>query len=338
MKVNFSNIILTLDYEIFFGSKSGSVEKCILEPTDYFKNKILKVYPVKTIIFVDFLFLWKLKENGFVFHYEKIKKQINELVEKYNCIMGLHIHSHWLDSIYDSKNNNWIFKNYKRYIFPLLSNNEIKFIINKCKKVLSDMLPGYNVEWFRAGGWCIEPFYKIAPYLKEFGIRKDSSVVHNFYLKTIAHSVDFRKVPLKPFWKFDNSVLEDNENGYFEEYPITSAKIYPVFSKLLNILTGNNISKQKWGDGVPIGINHNVPLRKKLFLLLKKLVKKHVYMLNFENMSAKVMKIVINNYIKMVKFDENNPTHKIVFIAHPKGISPWSIEELNKFLKQINER
>ena len=50
------NIYFTFDYELFFGSNSGTIENCIVKPT----NELIKIankYNVKFTFFVDSGFL-----------------------------------------------------------------------------------------------------------------------------------------------------------------------------------------------------------------------------------------------------------------------------------------
>ena len=53
------NIYLTYDYELFFGSPTGSAEKCIIEPTEEIR-KIAKDTGVKMVFFVDVGYLIRL--------------------------------------------------------------------------------------------------------------------------------------------------------------------------------------------------------------------------------------------------------------------------------------
>ena len=56
------NIYITLDYELFFGPKSGTVNKCIIEPIE----KLLKIVDplnVKIVCFVDSGYLLALEKQ-----------------------------------------------------------------------------------------------------------------------------------------------------------------------------------------------------------------------------------------------------------------------------------
>ena len=91
------NILLTFDYELFFGPKTGTIDNCMIKPTYKLLN-LFKTYDIKGTFFVDILFLIKLKEsNLFKDDYEKIIKQIHDIILSGSRI-ELHIHSHWLNS------------------------------------------------------------------------------------------------------------------------------------------------------------------------------------------------------------------------------------------------
>ena len=56
------DLLLTFDYELFLGEKSGSVDRCLIEPT----NELMRVfdkYRIKNaIFFVDTTHLLRLQE------------------------------------------------------------------------------------------------------------------------------------------------------------------------------------------------------------------------------------------------------------------------------------
>ena len=52
-------VLLTFDYELFLGSNSGTVENCLIKPT----NKIIPIlekYNLKSIFFIDLTYLCRL--------------------------------------------------------------------------------------------------------------------------------------------------------------------------------------------------------------------------------------------------------------------------------------
>src|SRR4051812_23057907 len=109
------NIFITLDYELFFGSKPGSQENAIIYPTKQLLV-ILNKHKAKASFFVDSGYLLKLKEYKVKYpdlekDYEEISDQIKSLSADGHDIQ-LHIHPHWEDSYYDG--NKWII-NTERY-------------------------------------------------------------------------------------------------------------------------------------------------------------------------------------------------------------------------------
>ena len=54
------NLFLTYDYELFFGAPTGTVEKCIIEPTNLLRE-IANRTGVKMVFFIDaFFFKWQV--------------------------------------------------------------------------------------------------------------------------------------------------------------------------------------------------------------------------------------------------------------------------------------
>ena len=102
------NIYLTYDYELFFGSPTGSAEKCIVEPTEHIR-KIAKDTGVKMVFFVDVGYLIRLDHYKNTFNqakldFELVITQIKMLVDEgHDC--QLHIHPHWEDCVYTE--NGW---------------------------------------------------------------------------------------------------------------------------------------------------------------------------------------------------------------------------------------
>src|ERR1700749_4620780 len=93
------DILLTFDYELYLGAKSGSAEKCILQPTNALR-KILNRYDAKAIFFVDILYLLNIKKRpDLIKDFEAIKKQLKTLFKEGHYVFP-HIHPHWLNAVY----------------------------------------------------------------------------------------------------------------------------------------------------------------------------------------------------------------------------------------------
>ena len=88
-------VILTFDYELFFGTNTGSVQKCIIEPTDRLLA-IARKLDIPLVFFVDIGFLIKLQEYKQRFpeleaDFESIRNQLSEITAL-NGEVQLHIH------------------------------------------------------------------------------------------------------------------------------------------------------------------------------------------------------------------------------------------------------
>ena len=91
------NVFLTFDYEIFFGQNTGSITKCMLEPTNSL-IEISKKHGVNFTYFVDAGFLCQLKKNiekypNLKKDYSSISKQLKELIINGEDIQ-LHVQPH----------------------------------------------------------------------------------------------------------------------------------------------------------------------------------------------------------------------------------------------------
>jgi len=314
--------IITFDYELFFGKKSGTLENCILRPTEEL-IKLGKKYNVNFVFFVDSGYLIKLKEfrkksNKLEKEYDNIIKQI-EILNLLGHSIQLHIHPHWEDSYYDGKK--WIF-NTSRYRLNSFSNKEINEIVFNYKKILTDII-GNNVFAFRAGGWSIQPFIKIKNALKENNIWLDSTVFYKGYNNSSTHFIDFRNAPFKDYWKFENDILKEDNNGFFTEIPITSWYYSPIFFWKFAYTKKFNTYKHKiYGDGVPVGASKTD--------ILKMLIKGAYSPISTDGYKSIMLKKAYNYY-------KNKNFKYFVTIGHPKALSAFSLENLEQFIvKNIN--
>ena len=117
-------IYITLDYEIYFGENHGTVEKCILSPTEEL-IRIGERTGGKFVFFVDIGFLVKLDEYRKKFpvleqDYQAVTGQLKRLSELGHDLQ-LHIHPHWEDSYFNGEK--WVI-NVKRYKLSDFSENE----------------------------------------------------------------------------------------------------------------------------------------------------------------------------------------------------------------------
>ena len=314
--MNKKKIVLTFDYELFFGKKSGSIEKCLLEPT----KKLLEISKknnIKMTFFVDVLFYQKLLEVD-INSANKIKKQLQSLVKNGHRI-ELHLHPHWLDAVY--KDGKWIFKDYKYYRLHNLEKMKIIDLFVKGKQILEQIVREvdeyYNVLAFRAGGWCIQPFNKLKEAFEISNIKIDSSVAYGIKGKSKAHFFDFSNIPNKAFYYFEDKVEEENMNGKFIELPISTYKTNIFYKICRKIKKRLNFSKYKiFGNGVGISLERN--LFDEIFTY---------EMFSLESIEPKKLYGLCKNYDK----------DYINIISHPKGLSNIALESLRFIAEKSDE-
>jgi hypothetical protein len=303
---------------MYLGDDSGTIEKCMLEPTDKILE-IFKKYNSKGLFFVDATFLTVLKKDYYE-GYLKVKKQIIDILKSGSDI-GLHIHPHWIDS-YMISENRWSFKSYENFRIHNLPKDEISNIIkksfNELNIICQEFSKDYKIDSFRAGGWCVQPFEYITNILKNIGIKYDFSVLPGMKKENLPkHYYNYTNTPKKEFWKFEDDVLKEDINGSFVEIPTTVIKmnIFDVL-KLKKQIKGQKII----GDGKGADDSSSSLIGK-----LKKLKPFMRYTFS-------------SDYMTLEMFDKNMKRVNnmfLVYVAHPKNFSNESFRILRKQCKSF---
>jgi len=310
-------IFFTFDYELFFGKNIGTLDNCIINPTDEL-IKIADKYNVKFTFFVDSGYIIKLDEYRKKYpvldvDYQKITLQIKQLSNIGHDIQ-LHIHPHWEDSYFDGKK--WIIDT-TRYRLHKFDEQQVDNIVFRYKKVLTELV-GDTVFAFRAGGWCIQPFDKISKALQKHNIWLDSTLYKNGLTLSYTHFFDFRNMPEKTRWKFGNNPLIEDNDGFFTEIPISSIKVSPFFYWKFAFSKKFATSKHKiFGDGSPAGAS-----KKDIF---KMLVKPSYSAVSCDGYKSSLLFKAYKN--SLVTNNEN-----FVIIGHPKAMSYYALNILSKFI------
>ncbi|MES2256312.1 MAG: hypothetical protein V4559_14890 [Pseudomonadota bacterium] len=223
-----NRIHLTFDYEMFFGTQTGTVENCMLKPTAAL-IELASRHTVRFVFFIDAGMLSAMRRQ--VKAYPEldhaltlISRQI-EALARANHSVQLHIHPHWQDSFYDGAR--WQMKT-ARYRLAQFSENEVHEIVRDYKKEITQ-ITSRPVFAFRAGGLCIQPFSRIGPALRANQIHVDSSIYPGGRMHSASHQIDFTHAPLRTIWKFEDDPCHEAANGYFTEYPITPHRYSQFF-------------------------------------------------------------------------------------------------------------
>ena len=319
------NIYITLDYELFFGSESGSVDNCIIKPTEALL-KIVKPYNIKFVFFVDIGYLVKLEEHKEQFpelqdDYLKITGQIRYLAKNGHGI-ELHIHPHWEDSYFDG--NQWVFDT-SRYKLADFSSDEINNIVTKYTETLK-RISGKEPIAYRAGGWSAQPFKVIGKALMANNISIDSTVFAGGYYKSSNQNYDFRNIEqYKTRYRFSEDLTIENEKGYFQEIQISSYEVSPIFFWKFAY---HKLRKQK--KHIAFGDGQAIPKTKKD--TIKLLLKHSKSVVSIDGYKSSYLIKAYNTYKKNTK-DKGD----FVIIGHPKALTPYSLKMLSKFLETTNK-
>lgn len=314
-------LLLSLDYEIFFGKYTGSVEQCLLKPTQLLVEMLNK-HNTKVSLFVDAGFLLKLKQYGdhypiLATQYKQIKKQLKLLSQQGHDIQ-LHIHPHWQDSVYNGER--WIIDS-KRYRLHDFSAQEQNEIVSSYKQVLESCTEK-KVFAFRAGGWCLQPFEQIKQALQDNQIWLDSTLFLNGFSDDPTRWINFKNMPKEATWNFDIDPLVINKEGYFTEVPISAIKISPLFFwKLAFHKIFSNKMLTTFGDGQAMISNNNY--------YFQRLSKTTYGPVMIDGCKAKLLEKAFKSHLT------HAPQGSIFNVmGHPKSLTPDSLIQLELFIKR----
>lgn len=308
-------IFLTFDYELFFGSQSGTVENCMIKPTEEL-FQLAEGKDVSYTFFVDVGYLIKAD------NYNELRQEVNQVQEQIQKMISLghdvqlHIHPHWEKAVYE--NGSWKMNVNGAYKLTDFDSDERESIVKKYKSYLENLI-GRKVTAFRAGGWCIQPFHELNAIFKEVGIKIDSSVFHDGYLVTDNYNVDFRMAPLKSKYNFEDNVCQEIEDGSFTEYPIASFRYRPSFYWWLYGLGKIFPAKHKM-----IGDGNFISQGGRKFASLTGYTTTHV---STDGYYAKKLEASLDK-------SKNLGHEEMVVIGHPKGNTEYSMNKLKNFIEK----
>ena len=258
-----TSLILSTDYELFF-HRSGSVQRCLIETA----NRLLEFtaqQDMKMTFFVDTGMLRCLDRHAATHRQlaeeaQTIRKQLRA-ISAAGHELGLHIHPHWEDTrLVDGR---WDFSD-TRYRLDMFGDDEVVNLLETNFGLLQE-LSDEPVVSYRAGGFCVEPFERVAPTFSRLGITIDSSIVPGTKLDDPQKGFDALTAPEEPCWRFDKSPQHVVADGSFCEVaitPLTVGRFY-FWGRLLNRLGGSK-GGEHFGDGVSKAIGRAEVIRRLL--------------------------------------------------------------------------
>ncbi|MEZ5597647.1 MAG: hypothetical protein R3E84_14875 [Pseudomonadales bacterium] len=218
--------LLTLDYELFFGQRTGSPDGCLIYPTRVLVE-LLERHGLHVTLFVDAGYLERLATSDTLLHqrqYQRVVRQLKTLTQRGHDVQ-LHIHPHWEDSHWDGCR--WIIDS-RRYRLQDFDAPDVASIVARYSQRLAT-ITGTRPVAFRAGGWCLQPFEHIADALYAAGVRIDSTVFAGGTSVNRGREFDFSTAPDADHWRFNTDPLVPERKGRFLELPITAHTIGPAF-------------------------------------------------------------------------------------------------------------
>lgn len=321
-------VLLTLDYELFNGLEGGSVQNCMIKPTEEL-CKVLDIYDFRATFFVDVCFLLRLKclksENENLEHdWDAITSQLRNLSDKGHDI-ELHIHPNWYRASYD--NGKWIsaLEDYKLSDIP-------KVIAQKLFKEgvqLLEEITGKRPISFRAGAYCLQTFDNYSDTFKENGIIIDSSVFRNRRSKTEKWEwYDYSTIPADYHYSFTDDVCKVQADGSHVEVSIPSYKMSALQYLYYKYKTKKIHSSlfKKWGDGKTSIGGALLPWPKRMMRRVLRLVSPHLVAASIDGTNV--------NFLNHLYNKEQTNGEYFLIMGHPKLLTPYSINGFGDFLRK----
>lgn len=312
-------IYLTFDYELYFGAQTGTAERCMVSPTAML-SEMAEKYGIRLCQFVDV---------GYLIALERQRRQFKQLEKDYSIVcrqlehlyarghdLQLHIHPHWEDSHYDGEK--WIC-DIRRYRLADFDDAGITDIVHRYHARLEQFTGTGEVFAYRAGGWCIEPFQRLKPALRQVGIRVDSSVFANGHYQSSIYQYDFRGAPDFSRWTFEDDPMQPTKDGGFTELPIGSIRNSPLFYWRLFLLGRMRPYQHK-----PLGDGQPVPAPGQRRALLSRYTYNTV---SVDGYNARLLNRARKQHLLLDK-------KELVVIGHPKALSRYGLRELEAFISQ----
>jgi hypothetical protein len=245
------NILLTFDYEPYLGARSGSAEKCLLQPTEYL-CAILNKHTAKAVFFIDVLYLKNLKaQSDFSADFEKIIAQIKKLYQDGHFIFP-HVHPHWKDAVYDKKQKGFSLFNLGNYSIASQKPAEIKQLFTEGMALLKGLGINYSDWGYRAGGWCIQPFSSFKEIFSEQKIKYEFSVLPGYKNENPEQTFDFSSILADKPYFFSEAIETPQSKGEFIEFPISTVQFtsHISFNDRLVRKYLWKTGDRGWGDGI----------------------------------------------------------------------------------------
>lgn len=310
--------LITLDYEVFFGRRTGTVARSVIEPTEALVA-VARRHGAKLVFFVDAGFILRLrsemrKARALAAEHDALCRQVEGLARAGHEIQ-LHIHPHWEDSSWTG--TGWHI-DVARYALQSFSPAGIHDIVGRYATVLRDLAGPGAAHAYRAGGWVLQPFGKIRNALLAHGVTIDSTVFAGGRSESRVQPFDFAGAPAKSRWRFDTDPLVEAPRGPFLEVPIASRTLSPAFFwRFAAVKKLGGAKHRAFGDGQALAMEGGD--------LRRKLTRRSVSVVGIDGYKASFLAAAAREW-------QARGHEDFVVIGHPKALTPYSLGRLDQFL------
>ena len=130
-------------------------------------------------------------------------------------------------------------------------------------------------------------------------------------------------MPQKSRYRFETDPLREQEDGYFLEVPISVHRVSPLFFWRYALTKKFASEKHRvFADGIGAGGTSNASLLRMLTRPTKSIV-------SMDGLRASLLTRALQAGAK------RDPDGNFVVIGHPKAVSPYSLEQLDRFLERL---
>lgn len=173
-------LCLTFDYELFLGKNYLTEKEILFEPTAKLAG-MMSAESVSATFFADICSVIQYQKMGIKEYVTEFEKQLQELYSSGHDVQ-LHIHPHWLKSVYADGEWKFDYKSYRIHSFGFKPGEEdnacdiLQAGIERLDILLNQVDNKYQCIAYRAGGFALQPHKELVNALFDSGIRVDSSI------------------------------------------------------------------------------------------------------------------------------------------------------------------
>lgn len=246
------DVFLTLDYELFLGNKSGSVDACLIKPMNALA-KAASSANARFTIFTDATYLLRLTEMApyeptLADDLKKITDQLRLLSDTGHDI-ELHIHPQWLFSEY--RDGQWLIDQ-QHYKLSDITLQQAQDTFSRCCEIIKN-ITGRTPVAFRAGGFSAQPTDMLRRLLKDNNLSIDSSVYPGNKYTSPQQNYDYSDAPSACIYRFSDDICKPSPHGDIIEVPLSVYGVSPLFYwRLAAQRIMRSSAHRRLGDGISV--------------------------------------------------------------------------------------